>query len=224
MNPEQKLILAPDLAPSQADEILSRYKFKDTAKADKILQALAEEPHLRRLFAEIVADLLDKISKSPDPDLALVNFERFASATFDRSAFYSLLKAMPPLIEILATMFGSSHYLSDILVRNPEYLSWIIDSRVMDSPKSKEQMLSELSKSVSLFPDIDGKLAAMRRYKRRETLRLGLRDLLGEADQLGLKKSGNKTANVFEAHAVDSWVLASSEVGGEVVVGVPDGI
>ena len=36
-------------------------------------------------------------------------------------------------------------------------------------------------------------------------------------DQLGLKKSADKMANVFEAHAVDSWVLASSEVGGEVV-------
>jgi hypothetical protein len=36
-------------------------------------------------------------------------------------------------------------------------------------------------------------------------------------DQLGLKKSGDKMANVFEAHAVDSWVLASSEVGGEIV-------
>jgi hypothetical protein len=36
-------------------------------------------------------------------------------------------------------------------------------------------------------------------------------------DQLGLKKSGDKMANVFEAHAVDSWVLASSEVGGKMV-------
>ena len=36
-------------------------------------------------------------------------------------------------------------------------------------------------------------------------------------DHFGLKKSGDKMANVFEAHAVDSWVLASSEVGGEVV-------
>jgi hypothetical protein len=36
-------------------------------------------------------------------------------------------------------------------------------------------------------------------------------------DQLGLKKSANKMADVFESHAVDSWVLASSEVGGKVV-------
>lgn len=36
-------------------------------------------------------------------------------------------------------------------------------------------------------------------------------------DRLGLKKSGDKMANIFEAHAIDSWVLASSEVGGELV-------
>jgi hypothetical protein len=33
-------------------------------------------------------------------------------------------------------------------------------------------------------------------------------------DALGLKKIGKKTAEVFEAHCVDSWVLAYAEVGG----------
>ncbi len=33
-------------------------------------------------------------------------------------------------------------------------------------------------------------------------------------DELGLKKSGSKKAKIFEAHAVDSWVLANSVVGG----------
>ena len=36
-------------------------------------------------------------------------------------------------------------------------------------------------------------------------------------DELGLKKSGDKMGAVFEAHGVDSWVLAFSEVGGKVV-------
>jgi hypothetical protein len=35
-------------------------------------------------------------------------------------------------------------------------------------------------------------------------------------DLLGLKKTGNKIAEMFEAHCVDSWVLASSWVGGKV--------
>jgi len=33
-------------------------------------------------------------------------------------------------------------------------------------------------------------------------------------DALGLKKSGKKMAEIFEAHAVDSWILANSWVGG----------
>ena len=36
-------------------------------------------------------------------------------------------------------------------------------------------------------------------------------------DALGLKKSGKKMAEIFEAHAVDSWVLANSWVGGHTV-------
>jgi hypothetical protein len=33
-------------------------------------------------------------------------------------------------------------------------------------------------------------------------------------DALGLKKTGKKTAEVFEAHCVDAWVLAHSATGG----------
>ena len=36
-------------------------------------------------------------------------------------------------------------------------------------------------------------------------------------DVLGLKKSHNKLSNSFDAHCVDSWVLANSAVGGNVV-------
>lgn len=35
-------------------------------------------------------------------------------------------------------------------------------------------------------------------------------------DAMGLKKTGNKMAEVFEAHCVDSWALAASAVGGTV--------
>ena len=34
-------------------------------------------------------------------------------------------------------------------------------------------------------------------------------------EQLGLKKTGKKLAEVWEAHAVDAWVLAFSAVGGK---------
>jgi hypothetical protein len=36
-------------------------------------------------------------------------------------------------------------------------------------------------------------------------------------EEWGLKKTGKKLASVFEAHCVDSWVLASSHVGGHCV-------
>lgn len=35
-------------------------------------------------------------------------------------------------------------------------------------------------------------------------------------DAAGLKKSGNKTAEVFDAHCVDSWILANSWTGGHI--------
>jgi hypothetical protein len=45
---------------------------------------------------------------------------------------------------------------------------------------------------------------------------LGGFETFGLRNQLGLKKTSNKMSLLFSAHAVDSWVLANSVVGGHV--------
>src|SRR5258707_3164957 len=52
-----------------------------------------------------------------------------------------------------------------------------------------------------------GKLAAVQTKQGYETKEL--------REQFGLKKSGKKLAEVWEAHCIDAWVLASSAVGGQ---------
>ncbi|MFB3041063.1 MAG: hypothetical protein ACE1ZS_04545, partial [Candidatus Poribacteria bacterium] len=176
------LILNAKLSIEEAHQILEKYGFQDLDRANRNLQNLAGTPALRHEFAEIVEKLLESIADSPDPDAALNNFDRFTAVTFSRMWLYHLLRDAPFIMRILATCFGSSTYLSDVLVRNPEYFNEIIDRSVMEMPKNREMMYDELSRSVRLSRSAEQKLNALRRYKRKESLRIGLRDFFGDAD------------------------------------------
>ena len=177
------LILSPDeLSLEVVDQILGLYGFQDVRSVNQRLNNLADIPPYREAFAEIVSHLLSASADSPDPDAALNNFERFTNATFDRLWLYRLLHDAPFLLRILSTCFGSSIYFSDILVRNPEYFYDLMDAGMMSDPKDRETMYDELSQAVQPFELAEQKLNAIRGYKRKESLRLGLRDLLGDAD------------------------------------------
>ncbi|HIE26101.1 TPA: hypothetical protein EYP66_02315 [Candidatus Poribacteria bacterium] len=202
------LILAPNLTSDEVNRILSRYNFTDLAKADRNLQRLAAEPPTRQLFAEIVETLLRAIAYSPDPDAALNNLERFANTTFDRRMLYAFLRDIPALIPVLITICGCSQYLSDTLIRNPEYFEWLMEPDVMNHPKNRDVMYRELSRMVNHLP-LDKKLDAMRRYKRRETLRIGLRDLLEDAD---LETTTLELSNLADVSLQIAYELAEAEL------------
>ncbi len=213
------LILAPELTTEQVNQILEPYSFQDVSRAARNLQNLAVGlSPLPQAFSEIVEFLLKSVADSPAPDAALNNFERFAAKTFDRLWLYRLLREAPFLLQMLTTCFGASAYLSDILVRNPEYFYELIDASVMSEPKNHEMMYGELTKSVGLFQLAEQKLNAMRRYKRKETLRIGLRDLLGDAD---LETTTLELTNLAEAALLVCYEIGTAELTAK--FGVPYG-
>ncbi len=70
-----------------------------------------------------------------------------------------------------------------------------------------DQSFSPLEVGKQWFYTELGKLAPVQTKQGWETKQL--------RDQRGLKKTGKKMAEVWEAHCVDAWVLASSAVGGK---------
>ena len=204
------LILSPDdLSTETVDQILGIYGFQDVSDVNRRLHNLADAPPYREAFAEIVSHLLSASADSPDPDAALNNFERFVSASFDRLWLYRLLHDAPFLLRILSTCFGSSTYFSDILVRNPEYFYELIDAEVMRDPKDRDTMYRELSQAVRPFNLAEQKLNAVRGYKRKESLRLGLRDLLGDAD---LETTTRELTNLAEVTLQVCYEISTEEL------------
>ncbi|MEJ2720437.1 MAG: hypothetical protein P8181_04770, partial [bacterium] len=141
----------------------------------RIAKALAVNPESTRHLAVLLADQLD----SPHPTGALVNFLRYLETVGVSGTFLRTLAEGPPIREILATVFGSSQYMADIIVRNPGYLYWLIERQTLEEADTSEELETALGRDTGMFETAEGRLNAVRRFQRRQLLKIGVKDLLG---------------------------------------------
>lgn len=172
------LLLASRLDAEQVASLLRPYGFKEITKADANLQAMADDPRARQLLAEIIEELLSCLAGSADPDQALNFFERFAKAAFNKVHLFSYLKETPRVLELLATTFGGSPFMAEILIRDPEYLYWVSDPPILNQDRNKKDLIRDLSDALKHLKTVQKKLDVLRIFKRKEILRVGVRDLL----------------------------------------------
>jgi glutamate-ammonia-ligase adenylyltransferase len=179
--PSAAEFLDPAVPPPACLAALEPLGFLDPAGALANLRRLAETPELRDQVAPLLPRLLHHLGASADPDMALNNLERLAAAALDRRAFYALLATHPEAIPILTTLAATSQFLTDALIRSPQTVPWLLDPRVMRA-RSREALHAEVAAACRPFRTEEARLNALRRVKRRELCRIGLRDLLGDAD------------------------------------------
>jgi len=121
-----------------------------------------------------------ELAASADPDMALNNLERYASAV-DRTVFFRTLTDHPGAIPLLARLGGASQFLTDALRRRPNSLAWLLEPRTM-RVWLPDDLAADLGQSLQAFSGREARANALRRFKYRQVLRIGARDLLGDAD------------------------------------------
>jgi glutamate-ammonia-ligase adenylyltransferase len=152
---------------------------------------------LPRLFAEL--------ADAPDPDMALNNLERYASAV-DRAVLFRTLATHPGAAALIARVGGSSQFLADALRRRPTLFPWLLEPRTMRAWLA-EELVADLAVSLQTFADRDARMNALRRFKYRHLLRIGARDLLGDAD---LSVTTEELANLADACLAEAWQMATA--------------
>jgi glutamate-ammonia-ligase adenylyltransferase len=105
------------------------------------------------------------------------NLLRIINSMFDKFFFLSECLKYPHYLEILLTIASNSNYLSDILVINPEYFYLIVNPSNLDFTIDKKNYLIETKEVLNRFNSIDSKVQALNSLKRREILRIGLKDI-----------------------------------------------
>ncbi len=167
------------------------------------LQRLAGSSHLSTLQS-ILPLLLDRLINLADPDMALNNLERYAEVVIDRGSLLSHLRDSPKSLDLLLTLFGSSQHLSDILIRYPQDFHWLLQPGLLRRAKSKEELIEELNGFFLRVKSQARAWTALRRFKMRETLRIGLQDLLGNLDLIDVTQQLSLMADVVLQRAYES--------------------
>ncbi|OQW34437.1 MAG: hypothetical protein A4E19_18430 [Nitrospira sp. SG-bin1] len=171
------ILLAAKRNVEEVRAILSAYGLRDPDQADRNLDAMAGDPIQRRRLADILPMLMESISRTADPDQALNHWERMLGSV-SRTFFLDYLGTWPRMLDLLCVIFGNSDALAFTLIRDPTLVYWLAEEEVLSRPPTRKGMESALRKGIGHLSSKELKLDALRRFRRREMLRIGVRDLL----------------------------------------------
>ncbi len=187
--PESDLILDPDPDENAIRSALARYPFKDVMGAYRNLTQLAQEAvrflsarRCRHFLASIAPQLLRAVAKTPDPDLTLVNLEQVTASLGAKAILWELFSFLPASLKLYVDLCSNSPFLSQILINNPGMIDDLLDSLILNQPRTLDELraeLKELERGVERPEVIE---PILRSFQDKELLRIGVRDLLGKDD------------------------------------------
>jgi len=157
----------------------------------------------RRQMDRLLPVMIAGAAAAPDPDRAVLHLERFLDSIGPKAGFFILLEENPRLINVLSTLFGSSDYLSNVLINHPGILDSLIDRRSAQLVKDRSTFTADLDAVLGAQEDFELRLGVIRRFKNEETLRIGLYDLLGELTLNQVRDQLTTLAEVVMARSLD---------------------
>jgi len=150
-------------------------------KKGELLQLIDKYEPVARLFNDEDSreHLAQILQRSPDPKMALTNLVRLTEE--ESSSFFRkhVVKDFPNL-EVLLTLLSYSQLIADTMAKNPDFIPWLFKDKGRWAIKSKEDLSEELSKFIFTLSDLPIPII-LTRFKKREYLRIWLRDVLGIA-------------------------------------------
>ncbi len=183
--PESDLILDPDPDDATVKAVLGRYPFADVAKAYQNLSQLARESvrflshrRCRHFLASIAPQLLRAVAETPDPDETLNTLEKVTASLGAKAVLYELFSFNPATLKLYVDLCAGSPFLCGLMMNNPGMIDELLDSLVLDQPRSADELRIELAELLRGATDPDPILHS---FQDKELLRIGVRDLLGKA-------------------------------------------
>ncbi len=182
--PESDLILDTLPDPETIRTVLGRYPFRDVQGAYQNLTQLGTEvvPFLstrrcRHFLASIAPRLLRVVAETPDPDMALMNLEKVTASLGAKAVLWELFSFNPPSLKLYVELCAWSQFLSEILINNPGMIDELLDTLVLNQPRTAEELRQELSDLCRGAADPEPILHS---FQHKELLRIGVRDILGK--------------------------------------------
>jgi glutamate-ammonia-ligase adenylyltransferase len=183
MDEAELLLFTDDAEPTAAAlALLAEHGFHDPPRAWRRLQALRRRATDLGVLDACLRRVFLGLGDAPNPDAALVSFERYLAQVADPTAASAALLAQPRAIEVLLKIFGGSQYLTETLLRHPEYLERLSQRQSLSEVNSREEFAAAALAAAARCATPLERWDALRRYQRGEILRIGVCDAFGLMD------------------------------------------
>ena len=163
--------------PELLERWLSGLGVRDADRGARDLVDLARRAGPDRIDRiDRIAVQLDRVlPRCPDPGMALNNFERFLGAVHRLDETLDQLVGDERTTEILLHVFSTSQYFSEVLIRDPDLFDWL---RAGAGRRDRSALVEELWETVAALDSEEEQKLAFRRFRRRESLRIGYNDIV----------------------------------------------
>ena len=196
----------------------------------------------RELLTELVPTILETFSESPDPDSAMLHFDRFLARLPAGVPLFSMFTARPALFQLISLIIGSAPRLADWLSRHPGLLDSVLareftDLEIPDSDEpdefddmarkglvrlfyvrefGPEQMRQDLETSLAKAEDLQDLLDVERRWSNDRIFQIGVQMLRGFLPPVEAGPPLSNIADVCISHLLPVVAEEFAEVHGSV--------
>jgi glutamate-ammonia-ligase adenylyltransferase len=170
------------LPPEAVEDRLAAFGFADAEHTRTALRALTQGlTRASRVLQALLPVILDWLSSTPDPDLGLLQLRRLTDGPPRAAALATTFRDQPGAAERVCRVLGSSRLIGDSLLRQPDVVDLLGNDDWFVRERGPGELREAALATLGWRQDPEARRAGLRRFKRREHLRIGARDVLGFA-------------------------------------------
>ena len=172
-----------DVESAETESLLPE-KWRDKtqiARLERLERGTSSRPLPSPLSRQIRAALpgaMRGLGCAANGEKALANFENLCETSGNRLSLLRSLDASPRLCDAIWTILGGAQTLAQTLIHAPQLLDMAANRALLARAKAPEEARADCRDYCLAFRD---RKAALRRWRGRELLRIGLRDLVMDA-------------------------------------------
>ena len=131
----------------------------------------------KELLTELMPLLLQALAQSGEADSAFIAFDRFIAGLPAGVQLFSMLKANPNLLDLIANILGTAPRLAEQLSARPRILDAVLDRGFFDSLPSAVEVKQSVASMVPISVPLDEVVDRVRIIGREQMFRVGVRVL-----------------------------------------------
>ena len=185
---------------------LGQLGFAEPDRAAATIERLTENLGRRaNVMQQVLVIMVESLATTPDPDLGLVRLAWLLDGSYRVGTILPVLRDSPIAISDIARLLGSSRVAAGWMRNRPEFARSLMNPEELTQARTAEDLAAEAIEAMqSASGDHDLRMAELRRFVRREQLRVAARDILGLASIIQIPEELTNIADAAVAAAVDS--------------------